>query len=57
MKTYNLTQENKQRVKMLIKMFGNQSFDLNSEYAQQMDEPKMVSKTEDYKSVLPKIQQ
>ena len=26
-KTYNLTQENKQRVRMLIKMFGNQSFD------------------------------
>ena len=31
-KTYNLTQENKQRVRMLIKMFGNQSFDLKSEY-------------------------
>jgi len=46
-KTYNLTQENKQRVRTLIKMFGNQSFDLKSEYVLQNDDPKLVLKTED----------
>lgn len=34
-------------------MFGNQAFDLKSEYVEQNEEQKLVTKTDDQKSVLP----